>query len=89
MFRYTITLEFNKTVSQVYFLLKKKCRLGIKVWKNVMEFILDWFDSIKLYVTEVACAPSFLVSLFIKEMTDTRWSLTEAINQVKLSTTVV
>ena len=52
-----------------------------------MEFILDWFDSMKS--TEVAGAPTFLVSLFIEERTDAWWSVTEAINQVKLSTTVV
>ena len=52
-----------------------------------MEFIRDWFDSMKL--TEVAGASTFFMSLFIKERTDTRWSVTEAVNQVKLSATVV
>ena len=67
--------------------MKKKLRLGNKVWKNVMEFILDWFDSMKS--TEVAGAPTFLVSLFIEERTDTWWSVTEAINQVKLNLIII
>ena len=52
-----------------------------------MQPILNRFDLIKS--TEVAGAPTFLVSLLIKERTDTRWSVTEAVNQVKLSATVV
>ena len=55
--------------------------------EDLMEPILNRFDSMKS--TEVAGAPTFLVSLFIEKRTDTRWSVTEAINQVKLSTTVV